>query len=188
MNGTIIMVKGNPPSWVCFSLDDLNQENDDRSKLTGPYYGDDLSQEDDFGAKLATDPFYYRTLDGSHHSRAENQGQLDLKLKIARQQEKLDMLSSKLSQCEVENEALKAEKAVLVDELALSVQEQPSQDKGGFPKEPMTMTGRCNCLSIQTQSLWWIMPAYKSLLTSREGPSNPTLRIANEAVTMTSKR
>ena len=59
MSGTIIMIKGTPPSSVCFSLDDLNQEKDERSELTEPYYGGDLSQEDDCGAKLAADPYSY---------------------------------------------------------------------------------------------------------------------------------
>eukprot|EP00579_Thalassiosira_antarctica_P031480 CAMPEP_0202032978 /NCGR_PEP_ID=MMETSP0905-20130828/65809_1 /ASSEMBLY_ACC=CAM_ASM_000554 /TAXON_ID=420261 /ORGANISM="Thalassiosira antarctica, Strain CCMP982" /LENGTH=388 /DNA_ID=CAMNT_0048596861 /DNA_START=68 /DNA_END=1234 /DNA_ORIENTATION=- len=159
------MSKGMPPSSViCFSLlDDLNREDDARSELTVPSYGDDLSQEDDFGIKLAADPYYYNALDLSHHSRAENQEQLDLKLQIVRQQEKLDKLSSNLSQCEVENEALKAENAVrqqekldklssnlsqcevenealkaenaiLVDELALTTQEQSTTRRGWFSK------------------------------------------------------
>jgi len=128
------MSKGSPPSSVsvCSSL---IQENDDRSELTvtGPCYGDDLwSCYGDDLSQLAVDPYYYYyhtlDLDGSHPSKTEKQELLDLKLQIARQQEKLDILSSKLSKCEVENEALKAEKAVLVDELALAhgaTQEQP---------------------------------------------------------------
>eukprot|EP00579_Thalassiosira_antarctica_P032643 CAMPEP_0201994860 /NCGR_PEP_ID=MMETSP0905-20130828/2553_1 /ASSEMBLY_ACC=CAM_ASM_000554 /TAXON_ID=420261 /ORGANISM="Thalassiosira antarctica, Strain CCMP982" /LENGTH=357 /DNA_ID=CAMNT_0048549905 /DNA_START=46 /DNA_END=1119 /DNA_ORIENTATION=+ len=143
------MSKGSPPSSVCFQI---NQENDDRSELTvtWPCYGDDLSQEDEFGVKLAADPYlvqvgvklaanpyHYHTLDRSHSFKTENQELLDLKLRIVRQQEKLDLLSSKLSQCEVENKAIKAEKAVLVDELAHAhgaTQEQPITRRGWFSK------------------------------------------------------
>jgi len=127
------MSKESSQSSVCFSL---NQENDDPSERTEltviwPYYDDDLSQEDEFGIHQGADPY----LDGSHPSQTEKQELLDLKLRIIRQQEKLDILSSKLSQCEAENEALKAEKAVLVDELARAhgaTQEQHITRRGWF--------------------------------------------------------
>eukprot|EP00585_Thalassiosira_rotula_P010378 CAMPEP_0196148886 /NCGR_PEP_ID=MMETSP0910-20130528/28629_1 /TAXON_ID=49265 /ORGANISM="Thalassiosira rotula, Strain GSO102" /LENGTH=360 /DNA_ID=CAMNT_0041411683 /DNA_START=53 /DNA_END=1135 /DNA_ORIENTATION=+ len=114
------------PSFVSFSLDDDNHEIDDRSEMTGSCYSDDLLQhEDDFGINLTADPYYYHTLNGPHHTFPQKHEHLELKLQIARQQEKLDILSSKLSQMEVENEALKSEKAGLVDELILAHQKQP---------------------------------------------------------------
>jgi len=66
--------------------------------------------------KLAADPYFYYTLD-TRHSKTAEQELIDLKLQVARQHEKIDMLSSKVSQYEVENAILKAEKTALVDEL-----------------------------------------------------------------------
>lgn len=103
-----------PPSSVSI----YGQEDDNGSELTGPLYSDDdLSLTDDFGIKLAADTYYYHTLDGQHAPAAERRELLELRMQIIRQQEKLDILSSKLSQSGDENEALRAEKKVLVNEL-----------------------------------------------------------------------
>ena len=123
-----------PTCSVCFPYCD--QENDDRSQLTWPCGCDDYSKEEGNSSDGI------QILDGSHSSQIyqpssssrrdqslvdtvplmENQQQelIDLKLQIAKQKEELDILSLRLSQYEVENEAIKAEKTCLIDELALS--------------------------------------------------------------------
>lgn len=130
------MSKRSPPSSISFPL---NQEDDDGSEpeLTGPCcYGCDFSQGDDYGPKQAADHCYCRTLsDGIHPSQTGKQELLDLKLQIVRQQKKLNTLSSKLSQYKIENEALKVEKEILVDELANAhgaTHEQPITTRRGW--------------------------------------------------------
>mmetsp|Transcript_17315 Transcript_17315/g.31290 ORF Transcript_17315/g.31290 Transcript_17315/m.31290 type:complete len:357 (-) Transcript_17315:99-1169(-) len=100
MNASVMMSKCSPPSSVCFSTtddDDQGQENDDHSECTRACCDDDISPP-----------------------RAKDQDQLDLKLRILRQQEKLDLVLSKLSKFEAENETLNAENTALVDKLAHS--------------------------------------------------------------------
>ena len=57
---------------------------------------------------------------------------INFKLQIARQQEMLDILSLKYSQCQVEIDALKTENALLIDERALAAV-PPVRPKGWFP-------------------------------------------------------
>ena len=120
MNNNIIH-----PSTVCFSYD---QERDDHSELTV----DNAivhQKESTRGIKLGADPYFYHSLDRSRHPLPGNSHQQELyemKLKIAIQEEKLDMLSSKLSQCQVENELLQSENATLVNELASSSSSSPA--------------------------------------------------------------
>ena len=111
------------PSSVC-CLFDQDRKNDDHSELTSW-----SSQADNYGIKLSADPYFYYTLDGRHPPKTEEQELIESKMQIARQQEKIDILSSKLSQCEVENEALKIERRVFVDELALGCKHQLSTQK-----------------------------------------------------------
>lgn len=116
------------PSFIQFSIEDRHQETDDRSELTGSCYSDDLSREDEFGIKCAADPYYYHTLcHDSHSFLPEKQELLKLQLQISRQQEKIDILSSKLSECETENEVLKAENKALLDALPLAAQEETTK-------------------------------------------------------------
>lgn len=97
----------------------------DQSELTCSLRDDEfLPQAEDFGIKLAADPYFYYTLDARHPAKTDRQELIELKLQIARQQEKLDALSLKLSQAEVENEALVAEKTALVEELASRGEDQ----------------------------------------------------------------
>lgn len=112
-----------PPSFICFvSPDNLLQCNDDHSELTGPIFGNGISQTIDSGVN----PDYGHGLDRKIPSTIENYQEItNLKLQIAKQQEKLNNLSSKLCQCQDENEALKKEKAVLVDAL---IENQPGTD------------------------------------------------------------
>lgn len=56
------------------------------------------------------------------------QENLELKLQMVRQKQEIDLLSSRLRQCKVENEALHAENAVLVDKLVFSAQEPPNPE------------------------------------------------------------
>lgn len=118
----MIMSKGAPPSSVsvCFSLN--QEDNDSYSKLSGQssYAAHLLQDDDNVGIELVAESYYqhHHALDSSNPSQTENNELLELKLRILRQQERLDILASKLSQCEVENELLEAEKAVLVNELA----------------------------------------------------------------------
>eukprot|EP00579_Thalassiosira_antarctica_P007423 CAMPEP_0201886386 /NCGR_PEP_ID=MMETSP0902-20130614/21923_1 /ASSEMBLY_ACC=CAM_ASM_000551 /TAXON_ID=420261 /ORGANISM="Thalassiosira antarctica, Strain CCMP982" /LENGTH=356 /DNA_ID=CAMNT_0048415947 /DNA_START=56 /DNA_END=1127 /DNA_ORIENTATION=- len=119
-----------PPSFICFvSPDNLLQCNDDHSELTEPIFGNGISQTNDSGVNLD----YGHGLDRKIPSNIENHQEINiLKLQIAKQQEKLNNLSSKLRQCQDENEALKKEKAVLVD--ALVDENQPGVD-GGKPMQ-----------------------------------------------------
>ena len=58
---------------------------------------------------------------------------IDLKMKLAQQQERLDALTSKLNQYQAENEALTTEKMTLVDELVTHTrQEQPIKRRRWF--------------------------------------------------------
>lgn len=118
------------PSTVCFSY---NQERDDQSELT---VDNDIvhQKESTRGIKLGADPYFYHSLDRSRHplpgnSHQHQQELYGMKLKIARQEEKLDMLSSKLSQCQVENEILQSENATLVNELASSSSSSPPTNR-----------------------------------------------------------
>lgn len=100
---------------------ELDQDRDDLSEITCPLREDeDLSKADDFGIKLAADPYFFYTLDARHPAKTDKQELIELKLQVARQQEKLGELLSKLNQAQNENEVLKAENAVLLVELQLS--------------------------------------------------------------------
>ena len=119
-----------PPSFICFvSPDNILQCNDDHSELTEPIFGNGISQTNDSGVNLD----YGHGLDRKIPSNIENHQEItNLKLQIAKQQETLNNLSSKLRQCQDENEALKKEKAVSVD--ALVNEKQPGID-GGKPMQ-----------------------------------------------------
>lgn len=102
---------------VCFSREDIH--GDDHSELTGLCDDvDGLSHEDDSGIERAADPYYCHTSDGSFISRNGNDELAEIRMHLVRNQEKIDMLLSKLNQCEVHIEALKAERSALVNELA----------------------------------------------------------------------
>mmetsp|Transcript_22282 Transcript_22282/g.39230 ORF Transcript_22282/g.39230 Transcript_22282/m.39230 type:complete len:360 (-) Transcript_22282:346-1425(-) len=138
-------MKYTPPFSVCRSFD--GRENDDHTNtnlrvlLTRPCGGNEAIQEECdlahlFATKQNSQMYRPRSLslpdqiliDTVPLQEKQRQELIHLKLRIAQQKEKLGILSSKLSQCEVENEALKAEKAVLVDKLAHAhgaTQEQP---------------------------------------------------------------
>lgn len=122
-----------PPSFsVCFSLEDIHR--DDHSELTGSCYDDyvyGLSQEDDFGIERAADPCHRRASDGASRDGTEELS--EARTRLVRKQEEVDRLSSRLSQCEVDIEALRAERSALVNELAEPPQERCSKagDDGG---------------------------------------------------------
>jgi len=86
-------------------------DNHDGSDLTGPCCDDALSNAN---CALMSDPY--------------RQDNLELKLQMVRQKQEIDLLSSRLRQCKVENEALHAENAVLVDKLVFSAQEPPNPE------------------------------------------------------------
>jgi len=131
-----------PPIPICVSYDD--QENDDCSEVTWTSSDYETVVDCPMAVKRATDPNYHNKLDGTHPSQTyhprssslldricastdivsleEKQFQelVRLKLQVAQQKEMLDLLSSKLSQSQVENKALEVEKILLSDELALA--------------------------------------------------------------------
>jgi hypothetical protein len=134
------MAADQPPSSVCFSLDEIDQADGDHSELTGSsYYGDydDIDNNLLSGAdrnERATDQrCYLHELDQPlFHANEQDRELIKLKLQIARQQEHVDIIASKLSKCEVENEVLQSEKATLVDELARETHElPPTAPRGG---------------------------------------------------------
>lgn len=96
-----------PPSSVCFTL---TQEDDDN---------------DNDGSELTEDN------DNHYHKHPTTSRRIE-KRELRELKEKLDILSSRLIQCETENEVLQAEKAVLVDEMALS-QQQRQQSSSSQP-------------------------------------------------------
>lgn len=117
-----IMLRTHPFS-IRFAPD--GRDGDDHSELTGPRsFGDHWQDDDSLLGGMAADPYYYHNFGGIVPSSPEKRDMFDLKIQLARQQEKLESLSSKLRQCEVENESLEAEKAALVDELALAIEKQ----------------------------------------------------------------
>ncbi|KAL7528759.1 hypothetical protein ACHAWF_002688, partial [Thalassiosira exigua] len=91
------------------------------------------SGADDFGIKLAADPYFYYTLDNRHPPKNKEEEIVELKLQIAKQQKKLDALASQLGQCQEECEVLKAENAELVDKMAASHKHKKNDE--GRPEE-----------------------------------------------------
>ena len=108
-----------PPSTIYCSFDQEDEHDDYQSEVT---WGEDeyASQPDVFGIELPGDRSSYK------------QQLIDLKYQIAKQRLMLDMLSSKLTQCQVENECLKAKNTQLSDDLASATTgEQPTPSKSG---------------------------------------------------------
>lgn len=111
------------PSYIC--IPSQNAQDDDCSQISLPRLDNKRpSQATDFGIKLAADPYFYYTLDRGTHTDDMQQELINLKLQIARQQEKIDLLSARLDQTMVENETLNAEKTSLANELSKKSQEQ----------------------------------------------------------------
>mmetsp|Transcript_5310 Transcript_5310/g.9742 ORF Transcript_5310/g.9742 Transcript_5310/m.9742 type:complete len:411 (-) Transcript_5310:116-1348(-) len=143
------------PLSICVSLDDANQE-DDGSELTGPCFDSEDLSHNDLGGELTADPYYYPKLGGSQlGSSIHDKGQLAMKMQVARQQEKIDILLAKLSQYDVENKALKAEKAVLIDKLALfshQDQEEPIARRGSWFSKASNSNGGSMQLLVDTNA------------------------------------
>ena len=119
-----------PPSFICSSLDELNQCYDNTSELTD----DVLSQEDEY------------------YNKDTHQDVIDLRLKIAKQQERLDILASKLTKCQ-------DEKVILVEELAFfnlaQVAPPPAAQPKCFARRATIECGKgvpCSCLLTRMQS------------------------------------
>ena len=123
-----------PPSTVSF---DLPLQEDDRSELTGPIFSRRGSVSLDGGLKkaellrlkLSSNPNYFSTslktlLHPAESTTDDHDELLQMKVEIVRQQEKIDDLSSKLQKCELEKEALLAERAALLDEIVRSARGQ----------------------------------------------------------------
>jgi len=76
--------------------------------------------------QLTADPYYFHTL-SPHASKKlgldTTQGLVTLKIQNARQQEKIEILSSQLRACKVENEQLKAENSSLLKEVMVYKQD-----------------------------------------------------------------
>jgi len=114
MKSTTIM-DDPPPSSIFVCLD-----SNDRSGLVWP-------QCDDDGG---ISPCSYDRLNKTHPSKTKD---CDLKFQIA--QEKIDLLSSKLSQCQVENESIKTEKVIMIGTLTSAIHEKPATRRKWFSKE-----------------------------------------------------
>ena len=115
-----------PPTFVCFSSD---QQDEESSCLSQPSFDDESespSHPIDRGIKLSADPYFFYTLDKRHSEKTEKQELMELRLQVARQQEKISRLESKLSQALVENEELKAAKSTMAEQLTNSIQGQSS--------------------------------------------------------------
>lgn len=106
------------PTSICFSLDEL-KECDEASGLTGPYLDDD-------GEFDITQICHSLDVNHSPHGQGAKRQQSihELKQQIAKQQKMLGKLSSELRRNESENQALRAEKSVLVEELSLVTQDR----------------------------------------------------------------
>mmetsp|Transcript_34094 Transcript_34094/g.71758 ORF Transcript_34094/g.71758 Transcript_34094/m.71758 type:complete len:513 (+) Transcript_34094:17-1555(+) len=121
-----------PPLSLCLSFE--GQEYDDRSDLTWASGRDDCSDEESAaktnfsisGAQDRKQPAHPSSVyQPARASRSVSQLDqkhefVNLKLQIAKQKEKLDILSAKLRQSQAEVEALKAERLSLIDQLALA--------------------------------------------------------------------
>ena len=107
-----------PPSTIYCSFDQEDEHDDYQSEVT--WREDEYaSQPDVFGIELPDQDPYKQQL-------------IDLKYQIAKQRLMLDMLSSKLTQCQVENECLRAKNTQLSDDLASAATgEQPTPSKSG---------------------------------------------------------
>lgn len=107
-----------PPSTIYCSFDQEDEHDDYQSEVT--WREDEYaSQPDVFGIDLPHEDPYKQQL-------------IDLKYQIAKQRLMLDMLSSKLTQCQVENECLRARNTQLSDDLIASATgEQPTPSKSG---------------------------------------------------------
>eukprot|EP00579_Thalassiosira_antarctica_P006649 CAMPEP_0201881658 /NCGR_PEP_ID=MMETSP0902-20130614/11901_1 /ASSEMBLY_ACC=CAM_ASM_000551 /TAXON_ID=420261 /ORGANISM="Thalassiosira antarctica, Strain CCMP982" /LENGTH=470 /DNA_ID=CAMNT_0048409921 /DNA_START=160 /DNA_END=1572 /DNA_ORIENTATION=+ len=148
-------MKYTPPFSVCRSFD--GRENDDHTNtnlrvlLTRPCGGNEAIQEECdlahlFATKQNSQMYRPRSLslpdqiliDTVPLQEKQRQELIHLKLRIAQQKEKLGILSSKLSQSQVENEVLKAEKTAFIDELAFAMRDPTaersisSSTAGGF--------------------------------------------------------
>lgn len=125
MNGNNFKSKGPASSLIGISR---NEENDDDSRLTGPNNGvDDLSLEGHNHALYVAPP----------SPQADKQELLELKRQLVTQKAKRRKFTSKLRHCKAEIEALKAERAVMVDKLAhanIATDDQPFNQRGWFSK------------------------------------------------------
>ena len=128
-------------SSVCFSSDSLEQNSVDGSDLTDSirYQDEDLSTTDEFGVKLSADTYYYlnNAIGGVKAQESERMELRELKLQILRQQEKIDALSTNLSECLDVIEVHEKEKAVMIDELDIAIvmpKEKQAKLRGWFPK------------------------------------------------------
>ena len=91
-----------PPNFISFSS---KQQDDECSCLT--QLSDNEYPGEDFGIQISADPYFFHTLDKRHSQKTEKQELMELKIQVARQLEKIDLLESRLSQTIVENEELK---------------------------------------------------------------------------------
>ena len=117
-----------PPSSICFYSRQEKDIGDDHSELTldsGEYI---TSQVVPLDFKLSADPYFYYTMDERNGNPTKDKDQeiMQLKMQIARQQERIEELSSNLQNAECENELLKAENGQLVNELTLPTMETNS--------------------------------------------------------------
>jgi hypothetical protein len=114
-----------PPSSVDFS------HNEQRVSC---YCNDLVHTKEDSGFEPADGKYYSHTLEEQRTARAERQEHLDLRIQIINQQKTIDILLSELSQCKDENEALKANKIVLTEDLDRPINERGIKKRGWFPK------------------------------------------------------
>ena len=117
-----------PPSSICFYSRPEKDIGDVHSELTldsGEYI---TSQVVPLDFKLSADPYFYYTMDERNGNPTKDKDQeiMQLKMQIARQQERIEELSSNLQNAECENELLKAENGQLVNELTLPTMETNS--------------------------------------------------------------
>ena len=155
-------------SSVYFSSDSLEQNSVDGSELTGSirYQDEDLSTTDEFGVKLSADTYYYlnhHTNDEVKAHESERKELLELKLQILRQQEKIDALSSNLSECQDVIEVHEKEKAVLIDELAVVTQEKKKPTQSGWFPKGSNVGGSMQMLIDELESQWQITIGFKQL-------------------------
>ena len=122
------------PSSICFYSHLLcpcshpeKDIGDDHSELTLALDRDEYitSQVVPLDFKLSADPYFNYTMDERNNNPTKDKDQeiMHLKMQIARQQERIEKLSSDLQDAHCENELLNAENAQLINELTLPTME-----------------------------------------------------------------
>ena len=115
------------PSSIYFYSHPEKDIGDDHSELTLALDRDEYitSQVVPLDFKLSADPYFNYTMDERNNNPTKDKDQeiMHLKMQIARQQERIEKLSSDLQDAHCENELLNAENAQLINELTLPTME-----------------------------------------------------------------